>query len=171
MVLNNLYIIYYHFSSNLYPQNKLLMIEAHFIFWGFIIVGFSECAAMNCSIRLVPHPPPVLSAPPVRCSGCLLDWDLWTTQKPESKAIKHSYKTYKYCIIYYVKHFWNYKVFLIPIIFIYNWVSGSHVCYSPSMFYFTIFSSPELKAQVSFSDRFLSVVRLSSVCRLSVVCL
>jgi hypothetical protein len=33
-----------------------------------------------------------------------------------------------------------------------------------------LFSSPELKAQVSFSDRFLSVVRLS-VCRLaSVVC-
>jgi hypothetical protein len=30
-----------------------------------------------------------------------------------------------------------------------------------------VFSSPELKAQVSFSDRFLSVVRLS-VCRLSV---
>jgi hypothetical protein len=38
---------------------------------------------------------------------------------------------------------------------------------------YTVFSSPELKAQVSFSDRFLSVVRLSvwhlsSVCRLSV---
>ena len=32
-----------------------------------------------------------------------------------------------------------------------------------------VFSSPELKAQVSFSDRFLSVVRLSVVC-LSVVC-
>ena len=34
----------------------------------------------------------------------------------------------------------------------------------------TFISSPELKAQVSFSDRFLSVVRLSVVWRLSSVC-
>jgi hypothetical protein len=41
-----------------------------------------------------------------------------------------------------------------------------------STLFFLIFSSPELKAQVSFSDRFLSVVRLFVICRLaSVVCL